>query len=305
MAQTPSNNNAHSFSMSGTVGIVVDIGLKINRLGIYTSGNLLWARSSSNNNIDMQLNVENRAYYCFNSFGPPKKRWEWQPAAGMVVCWGKKDSTLNDWFYGVAQNRTYRPFAIGYAYRIYADNINMGQYSGALSFQYKYWRLMVENDILAGKGSDKFRTGALRLTFQRQKWSFGLVNILWTCDHKGAKRVRDNSNYPARYGYYDMSQNPWRAFSMGVLAFQVRYALPTYRQWLTANIGVDDERVRHIVQNKLIHDMPFVPNKWNKSRNPHVPMIAADSTLYLYKPDQRLRPTRLWLQSGIDSGDFY
>ncbi len=309
------NDNAHCFRISGTVGIAVDIGLKVNRLGIFAAGNLIWKGTTGGNNnsnnsdkvgIGAQLNAESRAYYCLNSYGPSVRRWEWQGGAAQLGCWGKKDSTLTDPFYGLSQNQTSYPYSIGYAHRIYSDNIGSSQRSGAFALQLKRWRLLLENDVLAGTGSDKFRTGAVRIAYQEQKWQIGLVNILWTCSHKGAKRVRDNATYKAKYGYYDVGANPWRMFSMGVAALSLKYAgLPYSRQSISAQLGLDDERIRHWVQNKWIHDMPFIPNKLNKARNPHIPMVASDSSLYLFAPGQKLRSTRLWLQMGLNSGDFY
>lgn len=90
--------------------------------------------------------------------------------------------------------------------------------------------------------------------------------------------------------------------SHGLLSLQVNYHAG-YSQNLQANAGVDAEQVRNVVQNKIIHDLPFLPKRWNK--NCHIPMIDSEGKQYLYQENQKIRRPKVLLNVFGNPGLFY
>ena len=89
-----------------------------------------------------------------------------------------------------------------------------------------------------------------------------------------------------------------------LLSFQVEQLMP-YQQVARVNVGVDSEWVRHILQNKLIHDQYFVPKRFIKRPQMHFPMINTKGGQYLFKEGQKVRPTSFYFNVGMNSGVFY
>jgi hypothetical protein len=71
------------------------------------------------------------------------------------------------------------------------------------------------------------------------------------------------------------------------------------------NLGIDAEQVRHALQNRFIHDMPFIPKGLNPPRQPHIPMVAADGKPYLFREGQEIRKARLWGNINVNAPVFY
>jgi len=92
--------------------------------------------------------------------------------------------------------------------------------------------------------------------------------------------------------------------SHGLLSAQVKY-YTALGQNFQANAGLDSEHVRDAVQNTFIHDMRWIPKKYNKSRNCHIPMMASDGSQYLYDPEQKVRAPKLYLNFFANPNVFY
>ncbi len=275
-----------------TVGLSVNWGSKVQRIGF--KGSLFAYRDFA------QMNIEMAGYYAWNSWGPDAPRWEGQVAAGLLGVWGRKDILRENPFIQAFQNQTKRPYSLGYAYKVYIDNVETSQTTGIISIGVKNWRLIGENDIFAWAGEDKFRTSRIVFEYRYKNTLFAVRNFLWTGDPEFEIRppVRD-SLYPSRFGYYDLSECKYCDHSHGILAFQVQQSLPFY-QTAQASFGVDSERVRHISQNKIIHDMASISLKWILAENPHVPMLDENNEQYLFKEGQRIRPFRWFWDIGVN-----
>jgi hypothetical protein len=96
----------------------------------------------------------------------------------------------------------------------------------------------------------------------------------------------------------------YRKTSGGMLSAQFRYNAG-YLQNVQANVGVDAEQIRNAVQNKFIHDMRFIPKKWNKSHNCHLPMLDEQGEQYLFRPGQKIRKPRPYLNLYANANVFY
>ena len=283
------------------VGISATFGTKTNRIGLKINTYYFYEYA--------QINVQWASFYAFNHFGTNQKRKEHQASVGIVGAVGdfaeaEKNSVENSFLHPVS-NQTSHSHSLGYAYKWYFDDIGTSQNGGMIGFQIKHFHAVVENDIFAGTGSDRYRTGAFLVAYQKEDIQIALSNILWTGNPKikGSKRIR-NSDYPSPFGYFEYKDLPHSAHSHGILSLQVSYRLP-HAQIASGNIGIDAEQVRHFIQNRLIHDMPFVPKKWNKAKNPHVPMLTDKGKLYLYGENQRVRKARFWATASLNPTLFY
>jgi len=70
-------------------------------------------------------------------------------------------------------------------------------------------------------------------------------------------------------------------------------------------MGVDSEHIRYAIQDIFIHDMYFIPKKWNKAKNPHYPMLDTTGQPYLFKPGQKVKPTSFYFEFSGNTGIFY
>lgn len=277
-------------------GLAFNFGTTINRIGVYFGGFYYYDF--------IQLNSSFRVYYNFKTFGPSIKGFEWQPSLGMVGSFGKRQSEL-DPFYDVLGNQTGRKFSLGYAYNFYFDPMKTSQRTGTILVGVGRFELITENDILATRRSDRFRTGGIKLSYVYENMLFAINAITWTGNPQSpsTKRIND-SGFPSRFGYLDISDAPYGKYSHGILALQYKYALG-YGQDIQFSLGGDSEKVRNFIQNKLVHDMYFWPRKWNKARNPHLPMLDSEGMPYIYKEGQRIKAPSLYFDLSLNPGNFY
>jgi len=92
--------------------------------------------------------------------------------------------------------------------------------------------------------------------------------------------------------------------SHGLLSAQIKYA-NEFGQYFQVNTGVDADQIRNVLQNKVIHDLPFFPKKWNTAQNLHFPMIDTNGNQYLYRTEQKIRKPKLFLNGHASPNVFY
>lgn len=277
-------------------GLAFNIGTTLNRIGLYVGGFYYYDF--------VQINSSIKFYYNFKTFGPSIKGFEFQPSIGFVTSFGEKRVEVDE-FYNVLSNQTGRRFSFGYSYNFYIDHMKTSQRTGTILLGIDKFELITENDILATKRSDRFRTGAVKLSFVHERMRFGVNIITWTGNPQSPKTKKiTDSDFPSRFGYLDFSESPYGKHSHGILAVNVGYALG-FGQEIQLSSGIDSERVRNFLQNRLIHDMYFWPKKWNKARNPHLPMLDSEGLPYLYSEGQKLKPSTFYLDVSLNSGFFY
>ena len=282
------NNTGFSFGISFTTGT------HINRAGLFVSAFVF--------KDFYQFGLKSTYYYNFSAFEGKKKYGEFQQNIVLLLSYGKTDSIKSP-FVSPLINQTNRKNSFAYSYNFYWNKIETSQRTGILAFGFGRWQILSENDIFATQASDRFRTASLLIKYNFLDYSFGINTILWTGDPKGAKNIKD-PNFKARYGYKDMSKQPYGNKSAGILSLQMEYALPYYQAVKIAG-GIDSEKVRNALQNKLMHDMYFVPGKINKAQNPHMPMIANDGSIYTYKEHQKIKKARFYLRLAANENEFY
>ena len=279
-------------------GLVVALGRPVTRVGLlintyFYSGRLQW-------------NTEWRLHRNFRQYGPPGGGWEVQLSSGLLLGLGESSLPERRPFWGPALgNFSYR-HALAYAVHYYGDQIGTSQFGGSLAWQAGRFQLQLENDLLApGSHFDRYRTGAFRFSWRERDLLAELRAVLWTGDPKDgrAKTVRQ-TDYPCRWGYKDLSACRYGRYSHGVLAVQAQYYLGK-GQVAQAGLGLDAEPIRNFFQNRLIHDLWFVPAGWNKARNPHFPMLDIDGNPFLFQADQELRPALAYWHLALNDGGSY
>ncbi|MBI3134881.1 MAG: hypothetical protein HYZ14_09440 [Bacteroidetes bacterium] len=282
-----------------SAGISFDFGTNVNRLGL--SGGAYYAYDFA------QVNISLKAYYNFQSIGLKKKTPEIVLAGGINFCYGKKDTVRNR-FTGPGENNTAFPHAFGYSYLRYWDKNQTSQSTGLFNIQAGQFRFLTENDLFAGgKGwRDRFRTGGFKVDYTVNDLRFALTSALWTGDFIGCDIVKD-SLYPSRFGYRRTERSQYGNFSLGLLSAQVNWLLPgvPLNQDARLNLGVDSEWVRHVLQNKLVHDQCYLPKKWINHENPHIPMLSDKGDPYLFDPAQKVKPASCYFNLGLNSPVFY
>lgn len=243
------------------------------------------------------------------------RRFELQCSEGIYVQSGASSSQpMSLALLHEGSNFSNKPFAIGFHLKHYVDNVHTSQTSGLWSLSYQQATILVENDAFLFSYRDRYRTAAILMMYE---WSstqtqllgpsllFGAKFQLYTGDALGKASVRIcDSLYPSRHGYWDMSKTKDGKRSQGIAAFLFQTELP-YRQSLTLQIGIDDEHIRHLLQNKWIHDMSWLPKRWEHFNNPHIPMLQKNGEAYLFKPQQQIRPAQFYFQLGCNEIELY
>lgn len=257
-----------------------------------------------------QVNVNLRAGYAAKGFGPGVARNEIRASVGALLGFGDPLTEISR-FISQVGNQTGYAHSFGYAYNFYVDDCNTSQRTGTISIEVDRFFLITENDAFADPILDRFRTGTLLFGFEQGDWRIAINSLLWTGDpaSKGRRNLKVEG-YPARYGIVDLSDATYGRLSHGVLNLQVERFVPFGKdvnlgQVIRAELGVDAEQVRHSLQNRLIHDAFFLPKKWNKVQNRHVPMLDVNGFPYVFLENQQIRKPRFYGQIHLNPGLFW
>ena len=291
---SPSYSQTQNLGISA--GLSFSFGNKVNRIGLrgavyYTYG-------------FAQINATLNSYYNFQTLAIKKKTPELQLGIGAQLGFGKQDSTTNR-FVSLTDNNTGYFYSAGYSFMYFFDKQNTSQGGGILNVNIENFMFATANDLFGfGKGwRDRFRTAAVMLQYRYLDTKFALNSTMWTGDYIGCPKIK-NSDYPARFGYKENDKAIYGHSMASLLSVQVEQLLP-YNQIARVNVGIDSEWVRHFLQNKLIHDQYFIPERWIKRPQMHFPMLQKDGTQYLFKEGQKVRPTSFYFNVGMNSGVFY
>ena len=279
-----------------SAGLSFSLGNKIQRIGLRSS--VFYTHGFA------QVNATSNVYYNFKSIGTGMKTPEFQFGIGGNFGFGRRDSSLNN-FVSLTDNNTDYFYSVGYSYLLYVDKLNTTQAGGILSANIENFTFATHNDLFGfGKGwRDRFRTAALLLQYRYLDTKAGVNLTLWTGDYIGCEVVNDG-NYPSRFGYKKNEKAIYGHNMAGFLSLQIEQFLP-YNQIARLNIGVDSEKVRHAIQNKLIHDQYYINRKYIKRPQKHFPMLDKDGNQYLFKNNQDVRPASFYFNLGLNTGVFY
>lgn len=274
------------------VGFIGAFGTHVQRFGVVVQGYAVYEFA--------QINASVRLYDNFKDLGPKGEHGEINAALGLCLGYGQKIKNENLFLNSVSNQTGYKN-SVAYSYNIWYNKIRTSQVTGIVSLQFNHFSIITENDLLAKPILDRFRTGAFLLQYQDNNFQYAINCTMWT--GKMGEAVKNDSLFP-KPGYMNSVNGVYSNLSHGLLSAQVKYA-NEYGQYLQSNIGIDAEQVRNVVQNKIIHDMPFVPKKWNKVENLHIPMIDREGNQYLYRKEQKIKKPKLFFNSYTSPNIFY
>lgn len=281
-------------SMGFSIGANVAVGSHFQRFGLNL--NFYYV------NRFIQTNSEARAYFSFKNLGPSKIYNELVLSQGLVFGYGGKQNYFNPFMNSVS-NQTSHKNSIAYSYNFYFNKIKTTQVTGIVALQFNSMSLITENDIFAKPTLDRFRTGAFLIQYQYLDKFIAAINCsMWT-GQMGKQTELDNPNIYSKC-YIDTSGGIYTKLSHGLLSAQFKYNIDL-GQNLQANLGVDAEQIRNVVQNKLIHDARFIPKKLKRRKVCHIPMLDENGNQYLYHPEQKIKPAKLYWNIFSNANLFY
>jgi hypothetical protein len=269
-----------------SAGLTLNFGTHINSLGLSLKGYYF--------DHFFQLNGGSAFSWNFSNFGERQGFWESRNYIGAVLLGGKKDNTRDFQLEGVFHQTGYRN-AVGYAHIWYFDSKGTSQRSGAWGGHFHKWSFYFENDLFAGQGKDRFRTGHLYSSYRTNVGRVGAGIYLWTGETNGAVRQQASDGY-CKYGYKDLSALPFGRTGHGIMYAAVSHNMG-YGQVLSGKIGIDSERFRDLVQNRIIHDLPFLP-KFIPRHTPHYPPLDAEG--FPVFDQEKIRRSTLFFQAGAN-----
>lgn len=249
-----------------------------------------------------QANSELRSYFSFKNLGPPKIYKEIVFSQGLVLGYGSTKDFYNPFINSVS-NQTKYASSVAYSYNVYFNKIKTKQVTGIISLQFNKVSVIMENDIFAKQFLDRFRTGAFLIQYQyKDIVQAGINCTMWT-GAMGKSVKHDNAHFIGSC-YMDTTGGTYTEFSHGLLSAQVKYNIGL-GQNVQANIGIDAERVRNVMQNKLIHDVGFVPTSWFHRYNCHIPMLDDKGGQFIYKEGQKVKKPVFYWNTFSNANLFY
>lgn len=264
-------------------GVTITYGTHVKQAGIFLRTYVVF-------NENIQWNNDLRLSYYFQNIGPKKSHPEFQVSFGLLVGYGKK-KTPETVFINKLSNQTCYQNAFAYSYNTYFNTINTSQQTGTIGFLFNSISVNFENDLLAKASIDRFRTGSIQIAYQKQNYRVAVTHRMWT--GKLGRPVYD-SIYPFPNGYLDTTNAVYPFISHGLLAASADFVESNYFQQFRGTIGIDADQLRHVIQNRLMHDELYLPKKWRGNNNHHFPMIDNKGEYYLFKPDQKIRAAKFF-----------
>lgn len=280
------SQNYFADHFGGSVGIVFNVGTHVNSLGLNLKGYYA--------DHFYQINGSSTFYLNYSSYGGRKKYLEARNAAGLILLAGKKEREIDFQLDGLNHNTAHN-LGVGFNYIFYNDNAGTSQKSGGFALHVKEFSLYHENDVFGGFAKDRFRTGHLYASYQYRDFKFGTGVNLWTGETKNAPWQKLHfDNCPN--GFRVLEDLPYGRTSHGILYGSIQYNAP-FNQIVQLKLGMDSESIRHGFQNRLIHDLIFLPKKVERT-TPHYPRLDQYGCPVFDK--ESIRPNKLFLQWGIN-----
>tara|TARA_R110002072_G_scaffold303060_2_gene492414 strand:+ start:1495 stop:2400 length:906 start_codon:yes stop_codon:yes gene_type:complete len=271
-----------------SIGLAVNVGSHQSSFGLTI--NAYWT------DYFVQINANSTVSYQFYDLGERKRYWEMRNAAGLLLMGGKKEKRVDFQLDGLNHQTPYN-YAVGFNYILYKDQAGTSQLSGGFAAHLKNLAIYHENDVFGGKSKDRFRTGQFHFSYRYEDYKFGIGLKMWTGETQYAPLV-DTISDKMRGGYRILENLPYGKTSHGILYGSLVANLP-YQQNAFIKLGVDSEQIRHVFQNRFIHDLLFLPKKV-KHHSPHYPRLGEDGKAVFNKEDAK--SNRYYFQFGMREG---
>lgn len=275
------------------IGSTLVFGSKVNAIGLNINAYYT--------DFFYQLNLSNNTKIAFTSYGNRKQYIENRFAGGLILLAGKKTQTEDFQLDALIQNTKY-DYALGFNYILYNDNIGTSQLSGAWSITLKKTAILFENDVFGGQARDRFRSGIMQVNYRYRDNLKLFVNLyIWTGETKGSTWIK-TPQPSCPNGYRSLEKLPFGKTSHGILSFgghfTTNYMQQSYAgEFLTLKGGLDSEQIRHFVQNRISHDLIFMP-QFYKRNTPHYPRLNEEGKPIFNRKDRR--KDRFYFQASLN-----
>lgn len=265
--------------VGGMIGLVANVGTHNTSIGI--TGRAYFKESY------FQVNTGSTFLLYQNALAGRTRMNEWRHWVGLVLVAGK-ENRAEDFQLDGLNHQTQRDFGVGFNYLWYVDSKHTGQASGGFAVHLKNLSIYHENDIFSGSGRDRFRTGQFHVSYMYQDYKFFGGIQLWTGESKNAPLLTEGCDHcPA--GYRDLQNTPYGKTSHGIAYFGItRNAF--FNNYASFKVGMDSEQIRHVVQNRFIHNL----GEWINRPTPHY--LRLDSNGLPTFDKANMRPNRLFLE---------
>jgi hypothetical protein len=241
----------------------------------------------------IQLNGSSSIQFYNYSWGNRRNFFENRTAFGIVGFFGQKNQYI-DWNYSTLTKQSPHDYAVSYSSIWYHDNVGTSQRSGAFGIQIKRLSLWHENDAFAGIATDRFRSGVVNIFWNDSLYKIGSGIVIWTGETTGVPKLFNPKVYPKSYKI--LSLLPYGKTSHGVFFSQVLFKVGGNSVGL--QMGLDSEEIRHQIQNKLFHDLPFLPTKF-QNQTPHYPRLNSNGLPVFTK--ENVRKNRFYYSVRLNS----
>ena len=267
-------------------GISIELGTTVNYVGLKIQGYYT--------NEFVQLNIGNHIRFNSSHLGNRKNFVTQRINTGIALLAGKRNARPQLIFDGLNHQTQYE-YGLAYNYLWYFDNIGSSQRSGGFGLHYKQLSFLIENDIFAGSGRDRFRTSYASFHYHDDLYNLSLNTTLWTGETWGT-RFMNTPDSTYQKGYKDLRETLYGKTSHGIISVGLDYQI-FYGNHVSALAGIDSEQMRNIIQNKFMHDKKFIPKRWRKP-NVNYPMLNLDG-LPIHT-NQEAKPSHLFLEFGLN-----
>lgn len=270
----------------GSAGVVLNFGSHVNAIGLNLKGYYT--------DYFAQLNASTTLYFYSNGYGKRKNFWESRNSVGLVLLAGKKQKDI-DFELDALNHQTRYNYGLGYNYIMYFDNAGTSQRSGGFSIHANNFSIYHENDVFGGQAKDRFRTGQIHFSYRLSDFKIGMGVKLWTGETANSVWQKI-SMHKSPSGFRILEDLPFGKTSHGIAYGSLMVNLG-YNQIAHLRLGVDSEQVRHTLQNRLIHDLIFLPAKIERN-TPHYPRLDKDGCPVFTK--EEAKPLSYYMQFGIN-----
>ena len=276
--------------------VKINIGSPIKTIGVGVIGEYFGIS-------DAELVLGYDVAYNFKNYGIPDRHIEHHMFATGHYLWGareEEDQLVN--FIKLIDSGTHAN-SMGYTFEYFYNKIGTAQRMGTLHFRFDDFTIQFSNDLLGHFNYlDRFRTGAVGVGWIEQENYFNMNMLFWTGDstEKGVKKYREGeSEYPSRFGYRALDDAVGGHYSHGILSFGIVRDVGS-GQNAGLHLGIDAEQIRNVIQNKVFHDMYFIPSFMENPKNLHIPMKMENGEDYLFGDNQKIRNPKLVWQLAMN-----
>lgn len=275
----------------GQVGAVFQIGSHKNAVGLTLNGYY--------QDYFFQVNAGQQFIFNARDLGTRTNFVESRTSIGALLLGGKRDNTIDPFIQPLNHQSNYRN-AIGYSYIWYLDKAGTSQRSGAWGLHFSKFSVYHENDVFGGQGKDRYRSGDFQLAYRHDNLRFSAGIRIWTGETSKTKWIKTSTDVCPN-GYKLLEDNAYGGTSHGILYGGIQGAL-IYNQYASFYTGVDSEVIRHMFQNRLMHDLPFLPKSFKRT-TPHYPMLDDHGCAVFDNKDRR--KDKWFIQTGLNGNWSY